>query len=97
MNFPVQGFANEIFTRGKLKVIKRLRAEGLKSTIRITIHDGVVGIRAKSEMSRVKQICHEEMTTYLGKGDRRLELNIDFNVNSFWYGYAVTDYEQLAS
>jgi uracil-DNA glycosylase family 4 len=96
MNFPVQGFANEIFTRGKLKVIKRLRAEGLKSTIRITIHDGVVGVGPVEEMSRVKQICHEEMTTFLGKENRRLELNVDFNVNEYWYGSAVTNYEELA-
>lgn len=96
MNFPVQGFANEIYTRGKLKVIKRLRKEGLKSKILISIHDGVVGIGPVSEMHRVKQICHEEMTTLLGKGDKQLELNIDFNCNEYWYGPQITDYENAA-
>lgn len=96
MNFPVQGYANEIFTQGKLRVIERMRKEGLESQIRITIHDGVVGIGPKHEMARVKKICHEEMTTYLGKNSDKLTLNVDFNVNSYWYGPAVTDYEDLA-
>jgi DNA polymerase-1 len=96
MNFPVQGFANEIFTLGKLKVIRRMRKEGLKSKVRISIHDGVVGTGPKHEMARVKQICNEEMTTMLGIGLKQLTLNVDFNVNEFWYGPSVTDYEKAA-
>lgn len=96
MNFPVQGFANEIYTQAKLRVIKRLRKEGLKSKILISIHDGVVGIGPKSEMIRVKQICHEEMTTILGEGKNKLTLNVEFNANEYWYGPEL-DLEKLAS
>jgi uracil-DNA glycosylase family 4 len=90
MNFPVQGTANEVYTVGKLKVCRELRRQKMVSSVRLTIHDGLVGNGPKEEMKEVEKICHEQMTTLLSKGtSKEVKLEVDFDVKTRWYGDTV--------
>jgi uracil-DNA glycosylase family 4 len=86
MNFPIQGYANEIYVEGKLKLEKELRKRKLKSRILLSIHDGLVGEGPKSEMKIVKELCHQTMERVLGEGKWKVPLVVDFDLYDCWYG-----------
>lgn len=87
MNFPVQGFANEIFTRGKLKLLKTMRKEGMRSKIMLTLHDGVLGEGPKDEMKELLPMAKETMEKILGPGKKyEVPLGIDFDLYDKWSG-----------
>ena len=84
MNFPIQGYANEIYVEGKLKLEKELRK--LKSRILLSNHDGLLGEGPKSEMKEVKELCHKQMQKILGKGKWKVPLIVDFDLYTCWQG-----------
>lgn len=86
MNFPIQGYANELYVKGKLQLNKVLKKHKLKSRIILSIHDGLVGEGPLSEMKRVKELCHNCLETTLGKGKYKVPLLIDFDLYDVWYG-----------
>ena len=86
MNFPIQGYANEIYVEGKLKLEKELRKRKLKSRILLSIHDGLIGEGPKKEMEVVKELCHKTMERILGKGKWQVPLIVDFDLYDCWYG-----------
>jgi len=86
MNFPIQGYANEIYVEGKLKLERELRKRKLKSKILLSIHDGLIGEGPRSEMKEVKELCHKMMERILGEGKWRVPLVVDFDLYDCWYG-----------
>ena len=86
MNFPIQGYANEIYVEGKLKLEKELRKRKLKSRILLSNHDGLLGEGPKSEMKEVKGLCHKMMERILGKGKWKVPLIVDFDLYTCWQG-----------
>ena len=86
MNFPIQGYANEIYTQGKLKLYEEMKKQKMKSRIMISIHDGMVGEGPKEEMKQVKKLAEQCLVKTLGKGPDSVELAIDFDLFDRWYG-----------
>ena len=86
MNFPIQGYANEIYVEGKLNLERQLRKRKLKSRINLSIHDGLIGTGPKKEMKIVKELCHKEMERILGEGKWQVPLLVDFDLYDCWYG-----------
>ena len=85
-NFPIQGFANTIYTKGKIKLYKEMKKRKMKSRILISIHDGMIGEGPAHEMPLVKQLAKECMEMSLGKGKNKVPLLIDFDIFDRWYG-----------
>lgn len=90
MNFPIQGFANEIYVAGKLSLDKELRKRKMKSRILISVHDGLIGEGPKSEMPMVHKLAKECMERMLGKGKWAVPMEIDFEIFDKWYGTKYT-------
>lgn len=90
MNFPIQGFANEIYVAGKLKLDRELRKRKMKTRILISVHDGLIGEGPKSEMPMVQKLAKESMERMLGKGKLAVPMEVDFEMFDKWYG---TKYE----
>jgi len=86
MNFPIQGYANEIYTEGKLKLEKELRKRKMKSRILLSIHDGLVGEGPKHEMPIIAELAKSCMEKVLGKGKWQVPLSVDFELFDIWYG-----------
>ena len=95
LNYPVQGYANEVFTQGKLRFYKALKKEGLISRIMLSLHDGVLGEGPMDEMVRVQELAIETMERTLSKGkSHEVHLGIDFDVYKSWSGEKIKDYGQ---
>lgn len=86
VNFPVQGFANEIYVAGKLKLDRELRKRKMKSRILLSIHDGLIGEGPKHEMAMVAELSKKCMERVLGEGKWKVPLVIDFEMFDCWYG-----------
>ena len=86
MNFPIQGFANEVYTQGKLKLYDELKKQKMKSRIMISIHDDMVGEGPREEMVHLKSLAEECLVRTLGKGKNKVDLLIDFDLYDRWYG-----------
>ena len=89
MNFPIQGFANEVFTQGKLEFRKALRKKHMKSRLLLSLHDGVLGEGPISEMKMVERLAKACMERSLGEGKFALPLLIDFDLYESWSGKKV--------
>lgn len=87
MNFPIQGFANEIFVAGKLKFYRALRKQGFQGRILLSLHDGILGDCPKSEVHAIKELANECLERTLGKGTKHeVKLTVDFEVYDRWSG-----------
>lgn len=87
MNYPIQGFANEVFTQGKLKFYAALKKE-MKGDARmmLSLHDGVLGEGYPKAMARVKELAKATMERTLGSGKKAVHLGVDFDVYDRWSG-----------
>lgn len=92
MNFPVQGLANEIYVRAKLRLAKALRKNSLHAKFGLTIHDGMVNTGFKEEMKMVEGLVKECFKDQLGEGRWEVPLTSDFKVLTRWGGDKVSDY-----
>ena len=95
MNFPIQGFANEVFTRGKINLRNALRENKFKSQILLSLHDGIIGEGPLNEMIRLEELCKENMEVILSKGKKHeVPLDVDFEVYDRWKGNKI-DYRKV--
>jgi DNA polymerase-1 len=88
MNAPVQGGAHDVFEPAKIRFINRLKKEGIKANLLLSIHDGIVGECNPEDVTRVLQIMKEELPTTFNKGTK-YELNLDIDMDVYeheWYG-----------
>jgi uracil-DNA glycosylase family 4 len=92
MNFPVQGLANEIYVKAKLRLAKALRKKSLQAKFGLTIHDGMVNTGFKEEMKTVEELVKECFKDQLGEGRWAVPLTSDFKVLTRWGGDKVSDY-----
>lgn len=82
MNSPIQGTAADIIKIAMIRVDKRLREEGLESSLVLQIHDELL-IEAKiEEEAAVRKILEEEMSR---AADLKVPLEIDINTGMNWY------------
>ncbi|MBQ6921943.1 MAG: DNA polymerase I [Clostridia bacterium] len=61
MNMPLQGSSADIIKLAMLNVVKRLKAEGLRSELILQIHDELILDAFISEKDRAERILKEEM------------------------------------
>jgi len=88
MNSPVQGGAHDVFEPAKLRLLARLRKEGIHAPLRLSIHDGLVGECHKNDIEMVRKCILEELPTTFYEGTKlelRLKVDVDF-YKSNWYG-----------
>ena len=88
MNFPVQGGAHEVFEPAKIRLIQRIKKEGMKARLLLSIHDGIVGECPRDELEKINQILSEELPVKFNVGTP-YELNLDIDKDfyeSHWYG-----------
>lgn len=86
MNFPIQGFANEIFVRGKLRLYRALRDQEFASRLLLSLHDGILGEGPPAEMLRLRDLAKKCLERELGTGKRSVPLGIDFELYDCWSG-----------
>lgn len=88
MNYPIQGGAHEAFEQGCLRLVNRLKREGLYAHIQLTIHDGIVGSCKPEEKELIEKIIKEEMVMTFNP-DTPQELTLQIDVGFYedrWYG-----------
>jgi DNA polymerase-1 len=95
MNSPIQGGAHDIFEPAKIRIIKRIKAEGLQSRLLLSIHDGMIFENPVEERERLKKIIAEEAIWSLNT-DSDYQVNFKVDVDTFeitlgdtkahWYG-----------
>lgn len=95
MNYPVQGYANEIFVAGGnyqggiLALHKTIKREKLKTKILLPQHDGLLLDGPKKEMRRIHELSKKCLERTLGSGKNAVPLIIDFDVYDRWAGTKV--------
>lgn len=96
MNFPIQGYANEIYTSGadfkggKIRLHKVLKKKRMESGITLTMHDGILIDTKPSEAKKVKAMCLKYLPKVLGKGTKyEVPLDVDIEFYDRWSGEKV--------
>ena len=93
LNFPVQGFANEVFTQGKLRLYKSMLKENMESRLMLSNHDGVLGEGPIGEMVKIRDLAIKNMECVLSEGKKhQVHLGVDFDVYKSWSGEKVKNY-----
>lgn len=82
MNMPIQGSAADIIKLAMVKVYDRLKAEGLKSRLILTIHDELIIEAAVEELEYVKGIMKEIMENAI---ELSIPLKVDVMEGESWY------------
>jgi DNA polymerase-1 len=82
MNMPIQGSAADIIKLAMVKIYDRLKSEGLKSRLILTIHDELIIEAAVDELEYVKDIMKEIMENAI---DLRVPLKVDVMEGDSWY------------
>ena len=81
-NMPIQGTAADIIKIAMIRVYERLRREGLRSRLLLTVHDELLVETYKGEEEQVRQILREEM---MGAADLSVPLEVDIHRGENWY------------
>jgi DNA polymerase-1 len=82
MNMPIQGSAADIIKLAMVKIYDRLKSEGLKSRLILTIHDELIIEAAIDELEYVKDMMKEIMENAI---DLRVPLKVDVMEGDSWY------------
>ncbi|MDD3766809.1 MAG: DNA polymerase I [Eubacteriales bacterium] len=82
LNTPIQGTAADIIKVAMVRVHRRLKSEGLKSKLILTVHDELIVEAPKSEVETVKDILKSEMESAL---ELSVPLKVDISVGKTWY------------
>lgn len=82
MNSPIQGTAADIMKIAMIRVINRLKEEGLQSKVLIQVHDELLLEVTEEEKDRVAVLLEEEMK---GAAKLRVSLEADVHSGKDWY------------
>lgn len=82
MNMPIQGSAADIIKLAMVKVYDRLKAEGLRSRLILTIHDELIIEAAVEELEYVKGMMKEIMENAI---ELNVPLKVDVMEGDSWY------------
>ncbi len=63
VNTPIQGTAADIVKQAMLRVERRLKEDGLRSSLLLQVHDELMLECPEDEVEQVKRVLHEEMTS----------------------------------
>lgn len=86
MNFPVQGLANEIYTRSKLKLFEDIKKQKIRAFLGFSIHDGMVNYAHIDDVKKIGALVDKHFNMSIGKGKKRIPLTSDFEVFTRWKG-----------
>jgi DNA polymerase I len=81
MNTPLQGTAADLLKLAMVKVHARLKREGLRTRMILTVHDELVFEAPQSEIEPAREIVREEME---GVHPMRVPLRVDLGVGKNW-------------
>jgi DNA polymerase-1 len=85
INMEIQGSAADLIKLAMLNIHRRLRRDGLKSRMLLTVHDELVFETPPEERDRLAALVREEMTTPLEKRlGLRTPLKVDVGVGPNW-------------
>lgn len=82
MNAPIQGTAADIMKIAMIKVMDRMRKEGLKSELILQIHDELLIETTDIEVETVKTILVEEM---MNAANLSVPLSVGVSVGNTWF------------
>ena len=82
MNSPIQGTAADIIKIAMIRVMKRLKQEGLSSSLILQIHDELLIETKKDEVDLVKKLLVEEM---MDAAKLSVQLSVGASVGNTWY------------
>jgi DNA polymerase-1 len=82
MNAPIQGTAADIMKIAMIRVLRRLKAEGLKSRMILQVHDELLIETAADEQDRVSSLLVEEMEK---AAELSVKLKAQMSVGNNWY------------
>ena len=88
MNSPIQGTAADIIKIAMIRVYKRMKSEGLKSSLILQIHDELLIEAYKDEVDLVISILQEEM---MHASDLSVPLLVEACVGDNWYEFEEVD------
>lgn len=81
LNAPIQGSAADIIKVAMLRVVGRLRDEGLRSRLLLQVHDELVLEVAPGERAAVEEVVTAGMA---GAADLRVPLEVSVGVGRTW-------------
>lgn len=81
INTPIQGTAADLIKVAMVRIAERMKAEKLKSSMIMQVHDELNFDAYKPEVERLKAIVVEEMSTALGNLSVPLEVSIGMGNN----------------
>ena len=81
LNAPIQGSAADIIKVAMLRVVERLREEGLRSRLLLQVHDELVLEVAPGERARVEEVVTAGMG---GAADLRVPLEVSVGAGPTW-------------
>ncbi|WP_163101261.1 DNA polymerase I [Peribacillus alkalitolerans] len=82
MNTPIQGSAADIIKQAMIGMNDRLKNEGLKARLLLTVHDELIFEAPEEEIEMLKKIVPEEMESAL---ELKVPLKVDYAYGSSWY------------
>jgi DNA polymerase-1 len=82
MNAPIQGTAADIMKIAMIKVMDRMRKEGLKSELILQIHDELLIEAIEDEVETVKTILVEEM---MNAANLSVPLSVGVSIGDTWF------------
>jgi DNA polymerase-1 len=81
VNTPIQGTAAEIIKLAMIALDRRLREEGLRSKMVLTIHDELLFDALKEEVDTLKKVVTEEMEAAM---DLKVPLKVELGLGPNW-------------
>ncbi len=82
MNTPIQGTAADIIKMAMVSVYRRLKAEELKSSLILQVHDELILNVYKDEIEVIKKLVVDEMKKVM---ELSVPLEADVNIGENWY------------
>lgn len=82
MNTPIQGSAADILKMAMIEMDKRIKEEGLKSTMLLQVHDELIFEVPENEMDKIEALVKEVMEQTV---DLAVPLKVDSSFGNNWY------------
>lgn len=82
MNAPIQGTAADLIKLAMIKVVLRMKNEGMESKLILQVHDELIFEVVKEELDALKTLVQEEMTAAM---ELSVPLVVDLKVGPDWY------------
>jgi DNA polymerase-1 len=82
MNTPIQGSAADIIKKAMIDMAERLRSDGLKSRLLLSVHDELIFEAPKEEIDILAKIVPDVMENAI---ELKVPLKVDFSYGPTWF------------